>query len=605
MKKILSILSLGCILFTTSCDDNLLDPFAPGALTEDVAIQKPDDLIAIMNTAYSELTPTSEIEFSSVFTDEVGVGYNNGGQGKSDYLAFLLNSASGAPNDIWVTNYSVLAYVNRVIKFSSNLTAVDATEQETINSAVAQAKALRAYCHIQLVSYFSTDPKDRNALGVMLSNDVYPSNAIKARETNGVIYDFIDQDLNDAEALFDALSTPPSNLYANKNFVIAMKARVNALRGDYTNALTYANQVITTSGLSLATYGNYKNVFHSDDNSPNSEVIFKLKKLVNQTRTGALWASVNVSVAGSPFYEVGRSLFNQINTTGFDTATTLGITSISGANITIPGNTLIVGDMFVFNNSYPATAYLNNTGLTTTPSNSIVAGKVYYVKSVGPAPGVFTLTPDPTIASPVTASFAAANSNNFTTNPITANTNYGDIRYTVNVHPTSIINPNYQTAVDFLNTDKITVRKYPGTSVNGNFVNDIKICRLSEMYFIKAEALTSQGDLAGAAAVIKQIRDVRTNRPQTLPSYANASDCWKDILKERRIEFAFEGYRFIDLKRLGTLANESISRDARDCDFNSACTLPTTDYRFALPMPQIETKVNSLVRAQQNPGYTD
>ena len=604
MKKVLSILSLGCILFTTSCDDKLLEPFAPGALTEDIAVQTPDDLQSLMNTAYASLTPLSEIEFSSVFTDEVGVGYNNGGQGKSDYLAFLLNSASGAPNGIWDDNYATLAYVNRVIKFSQRIDAVDAADQEKENSAVAQALAIRAYCHIQLISYFSTNPKDRNALGVMLSNDVYPSTAIKPRETNGVIYDQIDQDLNDAEALFNTLSTSPTSSYANKTLVIALKARVNALRGDYANALTYADDVINNSGLSLATFSNYKNVFHTDDNGAASEVIFKLKKLVNQTRTGGLWASVNVSVSGSPFYEVGRSLFNLMNTTGYSSATTLQVSSISGANVFIPGNTLVKDDMVVFNSTYPANAVLNNNGTATIPANSIIAGKVYYVKAVN-SNGSVTLTPDPVAASPATASFAQANTNNFTTNPISVTTNYGDIRYTVNVHPTSWINPNYQTVVDYLNTDKITVRKYPGTAVNGNFVNDIKLCRLSEMYFIKAEALVSAGDLAGAAAVIKQIRDARTNRPQVLPTYANATDAWKDILKERRIEFAFEGYRFIDLKRLGSLANEGINRDARDCEFNGACTLPTTDYRFALPMPQDETKVNPLVKAQQNPGYAD
>ncbi|WP_162127301.1 RagB/SusD family nutrient uptake outer membrane protein [Flavobacterium phycosphaerae] len=602
MKKILSILSLASILFTTSCDDNLLEPFTPGNLTEEQAIKTPDDLMRLMNTAYGVMGPGSEIGFSSVFTDEVGVGYNTGGQGKDSYLAFLLNPSSGAPEGIWSNHYAVLSYANRVIKFSNNIVAENADEQEVINSALAQALAIRAYCHIQLIAYFSTNPKDRNALGVMLSNDVYPSTALKPRETNGVLYDFIDADLVNAITLFNTLSTSPSNVYANKYFAIAMQARVNALRGDYANALTYADDVIANSGVNLASYAKYKNVFHTDDNLATEEVLFKLKQNNGEARTGGLWASVNTSVTGSPFYEVGRALFNSMNTTSFASASNWNITAISGSNITIPGNSLLVGDMFVFNTSYPLTAVLNSNGTSTSPSNAIVAGKVYYVKSSNSATGVITLTPDPTIATPATASFSAANSAPF---PLTAKSNYGDIRYSVNIHPTSIINPNYQTVVDFLYTDKITTRKYPGRADSGNFVNDIKICRISEMYFIKAEALASAGDLAGAANAIKAVRDARCNpnRQQPAPIYADATAAFKDILKERRIEFAFEGYRFVDLKRLGALAGEGISRDARDCEFNGACTLPVSDYRFALPMPQSETNVNASVKANQNPGY--
>ncbi|TBX65963.1 RagB/SusD family nutrient uptake outer membrane protein [Flavobacterium silvisoli] len=601
MKKILSILSLASILFTTSCDDNLLEAYAPGYLTEEEAIKTPDDLTRLMNTAYGVLSPGSEIEFSSAFTDEVGVGYNTGGQGKDTYLAFLMNPSLDAPNGIWDTHYAALAYANRVIKFSENLTAADADEQQVINSAVAQALAIRAYCHMQLIAYFSTNPKDRNALGVMMSNDVYPSNALKPRETNGVLYDFIDADLAKAVDLFNTLTTSPSNLYANKYFAKAMQARVNAMRGDYANALVFANDVIANSGVSLASFARYKNVFHTDDNTAAEEVLFKLKRNKDEARTGALWASVNTSVTGSPFYEVGRSLFNLMNTTSFASASTVTITAITGSTITAPGNSLMVGDMFTFNNSYPANAAMNSNGLTTVPLNAIVAGKVYYVKTIiNAATGTFNLTTDPTLASPPTVLFTAANSATF---PITAKANYGDIRYSVNIHPTSIINPNYQTVVDYLYTDKITTRKYPGRTDSGNFVNDIKISRLSEMYFIKAEALASAGDLAGAAAAIKVVRDARANRPQPLPVYADATAAFKDILKERRIEFAFEGYRFVDLKRIGALAGEGISRDARDCEFNGACTLPVSDYRFALPMPQDETNVNQSVKDNQNPGY--
>ena len=148
------------------------------------------------------------------------------------------------------------------------------------------------------------------------------------------------------------------------------------------------------------------------------------------------------------------------------------------------------------------------------------------------------------------------------------------------------------------------IDKYPGKA-GLDLINDLKIFRLSEMYFIKAEALVSEGDLAGAAAIIKTIRDVRNRlAPQPLPVYANATAAWADILKERRIELCYEGHRYIDLKRLGALAGGlTIDRYTRDCETVQTCSIPLTDYRFTVPIPINEINTNPNIRAQQNPGY--
>jgi hypothetical protein len=597
MKKYLSFFILGAGLLVTSCDESLLDPFTPGALTEEVAVQSSADLAKLMNAAYIILTPTSEIEFNSIFTDEASIGYANGGQGLDDNYAFLLNSASDSPNGIWSTHYFCLSRVNRVIKFVDNFEPVDAADQMVVDRLLAEAYTLRAYCHIQLVSYFSTNPKDRNALGPILANDVFPTSFTGVRATNGEVYDLIDSDLAAAEALYVNVTGTPNSIFANKNFTVALKAKVNNMRGDYANAITFADQVINTSGLSLASFANYPSVFLTDANPANVEVIFKLKKQTGQTRTGAIWASVNTTLNGSPFYEMGRSLFNVLNTTNLSSATDLQITAIAGTALTIPGNTLAVGDMFVSTVSVPANATSTN-GTSTTPANSLLGGKVYYVRTV--AGDNITLTVDPTVATPAAANFTAGNGTGLT---IAAKANYGDVRYTTNIHPTSIVDYNYQTSTDFRNTDKLCFRKYPGTTTNGLLVNDIKICRLSEMFLIKAEALAATGDLTGAATAVNAVRNARSNRILTTPVYANATEAYKDVLKERRLEFIAEGFRFVDLKRLGALANEGILRDPQDCAVNGACSLSVTDYRFALPIPTIESNANGAILATQNPGY--
>jgi hypothetical protein len=187
-----------------------------------------------------------------------------------------------------------------------------------------------------------------------------------------------------------------------------------------------------------------------------------------------------------------------------------------------------------------------------------------------------------------------------------------DIRRKTYIDPTSIIAANPETVAIWKTGDVLCIDKYPGRTESGtNLTNDLKVFRLSEMYFIKAEVLANAGNINGdtnsVAAIIKQIRDTRTYNAagiRPLPVYASATDAWADILKERRIELSFEAHRYIDIKRLGALAGgASIDRFHRDCEDNAVpvCTLDLNDHRWRLPIPIDEIIGNSNI--QQNPGY--
>lgn len=146
----------------------------------------------------------------------------------------------------------------------------------------------------------------------------------------------------------------------------------------------------------------------------------------------------------------------------------------------------------------------------------------------------------------------------------------------------------------------IFIKKYPGR--DGQFgLNDIKMYRVSEQYFINAEALARMGDLEGAAERIDELRDARFNMNQVAPDYGNLQEAIVNILEERRIELAYEGHRFIDIKRTRDITNEGVIRDMADCGGATPCELPVDDFRFTLPIPQGEIDVNPNV--EQNPGY--
>jgi hypothetical protein len=150
-------------------------------------------------------------------------------------------------------------------------------------------------------------------------------------------------------------------------------------------------------------------------------------------------------------------------------------------------------------------------------------------------------------------------------------------------------------------SNQVEVNKYPGNSAGVVGLNDIKIFRISEIYLIRAEALANSGQLATASADYNALAKARQTDPTLYVDYtfASVNDAKVVLLEERFREFAFEGHRFFDLKRTGT----DITRNATDCatTVNSACTLPASNFRFTMPIPTAERRINPGL--QQNPGY--
>lgn len=119
--------------------------------------------------------------------------------------------------------------------------------------------------------------------------------------------------------------------------------------------------------------------------------------------------------------------------------------------------------------------------------------------------------------------------------------------------------------------------------------------RLADILLLKAEALNELGDQTGAAALVNQIRARVNLGPTTASSQA---DLRLAIEKERRLELAFEGHRWYDLKRTGR-AIEVMSKTIDHTGKPIGYVL--TPERLVWPIPQAELDKNS--KLTQNPGY--
>ena len=134
--------------------------------------------------------------------------------------------------------------------------------------------------------------------------------------------------------------------------------------------------------------------------------------------------------------------------------------------------------------------------------------------------------------------------------------------------------------------------------------SSIILMRLGEIYLLHAEALCMTGDLAGAASYVNKIRN-RAGLADLPASAQKSQDAMLDaVLHERRLELAFEGFRFFDLVRHDKAkevhdAMSDPSSSKYDSYFQTR--YPLTEETILMPIPTTAMEDNPSL--EQNPGY--
>ncbi|MGL4806694.1 MAG: RagB/SusD family nutrient uptake outer membrane protein, partial [Bacteroidales bacterium] len=133
------------------------------------------------------------------------------------------------------------------------------------------------------------------------------------------------------------------------------------------------------------------------------------------------------------------------------------------------------------------------------------------------------------------------------------------------------------------------VQKYKGRpdATNWMYVNNPKIIRLAEVYYIAAEAALKSGDQAKADKYYNKLRETRFENGFVAKNNITIDD----ILEDRRIELFCENHRMFDLVR----NNKEIP------SWNTDAVRKANAFDILCPIPQSETDVNPDMK--QNPGF--
>ncbi len=299
-----------------SCDD-ATDITQPGELGASAAFVSVNDLSVGLAGIYSVVNTGNPIAFTSRFTDEVAIGSSHGGQ-DTEILQGILNENSGYAQALWANSYLTVFRVNTLLAASENITP-EADEQDLYNSSIAEALTLRAYAFSQLLAYYGEDLEDDSSLGVILID--FPANASTQlpRSTVGETYQFIFDDLQRAEDLFDSAGTTYDKFYVSQDFVRGLRARVANYRGAAGAAVAAANANAVIANFTLPVVGNeadYRDFWADVSGAGANESILTLDVTLNSGPALVSLFNTNASdLNGGPIFDMSRVVFNRLQNT--------------------------------------------------------------------------------------------------------------------------------------------------------------------------------------------------------------------------------------------------------------------------------------------------
>jgi len=181
------------------------------------------------------------------------------------------------------------------------------------------------------------------------------------------------------------------------------------------------------------------------------------------------------------------------------------------------------------------------------------------------------------------------------------NTNFTGARSTVASRSNDVRNLLFEPGTNGRTKGWIECTKFLGK--NG-FINldNIPVLRVAELYLIRAEAMATTGSsVYNEAAALADLKTIKSNRYtdyatsglEAADNLLTGGNLYEEILRQRRLEFAFEGHRFFDFKRLG----RTITKGAP----STVAPIAPGDVRMLPPIPQSDVDGNPNLR--QNFGY--
>ncbi|GGD68834.1 membrane protein [Emticicia aquatilis] len=237
----------------SGCKDNLLDTVPITSISTDAAYSTPAKILAQVNGLYSQFGSQAyfggrHIIFNEQRGDEFSQNDGNNSTGANVWNQSITSSGDFV-NQVWGAAYTTINSANILI---DNLNTSKVLADDLRKNYIAEAKFLRAFAYFSLVQTYAK-PFQQNsaapALPLRLTPEISGGNNDFAFSTVAEVYTQILKDLNEAETDLPVTYSTPLLIAsrAHKATAIALKTRVNLVKGDYAAVVTEAKKIVSTA----------------------------------------------------------------------------------------------------------------------------------------------------------------------------------------------------------------------------------------------------------------------------------------------------------------------------------------------------------------------
>lgn len=246
MKKQYLIIGALVIGVAIGCDDKRLDQLNPNAVTTDSYFKTDVQIRSATNGVYGALQSTNLVSREWFFThdvrsDDVSAGGGQLETPRNQLLNGVHDTGNSLVSSVWTGAYRVIHRANVVIDKAAASTAT--LTASVANQAVGESKFLRAWSYFELVSLWG---------GVPLYKNYVTSLAASApRSSEAEVYAFIIADLKAAQEALPVSYDAANQGRATKGAAQMLLARVYLQQGDYANAKTELQKIISSGTYQL------------------------------------------------------------------------------------------------------------------------------------------------------------------------------------------------------------------------------------------------------------------------------------------------------------------------------------------------------------------
>ncbi len=245
-------------------------------------------------TTYANIGYSTVLRASDAMGSDVAILRNKYGFASTYDFTEMVNNTAGRPLFIWSMLYSTINNMNNVIA------RIDDTEgsQEKKNQVKGQAKALRAFCYLNIASFYQFSYlKDKTALTAPIYTEPSTTGTVgKKKASLEEIYTLIKSDLTDADNLLKGYSRNNKDKI-NRNVVNGFLARTYLNTGEWSKAADAAK--IAREGYAFMAPEKYKDGFNDIENA---EWIWGHKQTQEQSDASYAFHYLDVSSSGSYYY---------------------------------------------------------------------------------------------------------------------------------------------------------------------------------------------------------------------------------------------------------------------------------------------------------------